>query len=173
MKIQGVERRVLDVERDPRGSLVEVFRQSWAPGFNPVQINVMRTVGGSLRGSHIHREHEDWLVIADGRALLGMKDVRTRSATFRKTSLIELSAAKPEAVRVPPGIIHGVYFPVDGILITVESLYHDPEEELKVKWWDPALGIAWPCETAQGPEADAYALDELMMKIEPWQRGWA
>jgi dTDP-4-dehydrorhamnose 3,5-epimerase-like enzyme len=63
-----------------------------------------------------------------------------------------------------------MFFPVDGILVTIESMFYDPTEELKVKWDDPELGIEWPFSDTTSTEIDAYSVKDLMEKIEPWQK---
>ena len=170
MTIPGIKRVPLKVNADPRGTLIEIFREGWAKDVQARQVNVMFSRGGSLRGSHVHRSHTDWFVMAIGRGALGIRDVRRRSPTFGKTELVEIRAETPEAIVVPAGIIHGMFFPVDGLLVTIESMFYDPTEELKVKWDDPELGIDWPFKDAQSTEIDAYSLGDLMEKIEPWQK---
>jgi dTDP-4-dehydrorhamnose 3,5-epimerase len=170
MKIPGIKSVPLKVNSDPRGTLIEIFREGWQKGLQARQVNVMFSRGGSLRGSHVHRSHTDWFVMAMGRGVVGIRDVRRRSPAFGKTELLEIRAEAPQALVVPPGVIHGMFFPVDGILVTIESMFYDPTEELKVKWDDPELGIEWPFSDTTSTEIDAYSVKDLMEKIEPWQK---
>ena len=52
---------------------------------------------------------------------------------------------------IPAGVGHGFFSAEASVVMYGVSKYWDPEDELGVRWDDPALGIAWP------PEA-AYAL---------------
>jgi len=170
--IHGV--RIIDLEPnlDHRGSLTEVFQKEWSPLAFPELVLVMHSHAGVMRGSHVHRTHTDYFVPISGRGLLGMKDVRERSPTFGETALVELDAAKQKALIVGPGIIHGFYSQVASILLSVESAYYDPNDEVKVNWADPNLGIDWPGNTAltSYDEGEALSLEELMQRISPWQK---
>jgi len=117
----GVRIRPLEPHYDRRGWLVEAFRESWAPGVEGAQVNITWSRAGTLRGSHVHGIHSDYFVLASGRAAVGIRDVRKRSPTFGITAVVELSSESPSAMSVPPGVLHGLYFPVDSILLTVES----------------------------------------------------
>ena len=57
-------------------------------------------------------------------------------------------------------------------MVTVESVYYDPEEELKVDWRD--LGIPWPPKfsTRRDFPEHARSLKDLEIEIEPWRAGW-
>ena len=126
---------------------------------------------GTLRGSHVHGAHTDYFVMASGRTAVGIRDVRKRSPTFGMTAVVELSSESPSAMIVPPGVLHGLYFPVDSILITVESRVYDPEEEVACQWDDPELEIPWPFSAPILSDADrrAQSYREMLAAIEPWQ----
>jgi dTDP-4-dehydrorhamnose 3,5-epimerase len=84
---------------------------------------------------------------------------------------VELSSESPSAMTVPPGVLHGLYFPVDSILLTVESRVYDPEEEVACQWDDPELDIPWPFSAPILSDTDrvAQSYREMMAAIEPWQ----
>ncbi|MEX2221184.1 MAG: dTDP-4-dehydrorhamnose 3,5-epimerase family protein [Candidatus Rokuibacteriota bacterium] len=167
----GVRLRPLEPHHDRRGWLVEAFRESWAPGVEGAQVNLTWSRAGTLRGSHVHGEHTDYFVLASGRSKVGIRDVRKRSAAFGMTAVVELSSESPSAMIVPPGVLHGLYFPVDSILLTVESRVYDPEEEIRCRWDDPELEIPWPFAAPILSDADrvAQSYREMMAAIEPWQ----
>lgn len=166
--IEGVHQLQREYHDDDRGWLCEIFRKSWIPDIDAVQVNVMQSKAGVLRGSHVHREHSDVFFMAKGEAFVGVKDIRQHSPTFGMSDLLTFRSG---AVVMPPGVIHGVYFPVDSILVTVESMYYDPHEELKVDWMDKELGIPWPFKEAVYPTHDRETLGykALLEKVEPWQ----
>jgi len=168
---RGVTIRPLEPHHDPRGWLVEAFRESWAPGVDGAQVNITWSRTGTLRGSHVHGAHTDYFVMASGRTAVGIRDVRKRSPTFGMTAVVELSSESPSAMIVPPGVLHGLYFPVDSILLTVESRVYDPEEEVACQWDDPELEIPWPFSAPILSDADrrAQSYREMLAAIEPWQ----
>lgn len=167
----GVSMRPLEPHHDRRGWLVEAFRDSWTPGVEGAQVNIMWSRAGTLRGSHVHGVHSDYFVLASGRAAVGLKDVRKRSSTFGMTALVELAGESPSAIAVPPGVVHGLYFPVDSLLLTVESHLYDPLEEIRCRWNDPELAIPWPFSAPILSESDeeAPSYRAMMAVIEPWQ----
>ncbi len=167
----GVSIRPLEPHHDRRGWLVEAFRESWAPGVEGAQVNITWSRAGTLRGSHVHGVHSDYFVPASGRVAVGIKDVRKRSPTFAMTALVELSSESPSAMTVPPGVLHGLYFPVDSILLTVESHVYDPMEEIRCRWDDAELQIPWPFSSPILSDDDlgAQSYRAMMAVIEPWQ----
>jgi dTDP-4-dehydrorhamnose 3,5-epimerase len=167
----GVRIRPLQPHHDRRGWLVEAFRDSWTPSVEGAQVNLTWSRAGTLRGSHVHGKHADYFVLAAGRTTIGIKDVRKRSPTYGLTALVELSSETPSAMTVPPGVLHGLYFPVESILLTVESHVYDPEEEVRCRWNDPALGIPWPFSSPllSDGDRDAQSYREMMAIIDPWQ----
>jgi dTDP-4-dehydrorhamnose 3,5-epimerase len=171
----GVTLQRLTPHPDRRGWLVEVFRESWVPGLDGAQVNLTWSRAGTLRGPHVHGLHTDYFVPASGRTVVGIRDVRKRSATFGTTGLVELSSDTPAALSVPPGVLHGLYFPVDSLLITVESRVYDPVEEIRCRWDDPEVGIAWPftMPILSDDDTRAQSYREMMAVIEPWQGDYA
>jgi dTDP-4-dehydrorhamnose 3,5-epimerase len=87
------------------------------------------------------------------------------------TAFVELSSDSPSAMIVPPGVLHGLYFPVDSTLLTVESHVYDPVEEVRCQWDDPELEIPWPFSSPILSDGDlkAQSYREMMATIEPWQ----
>jgi dTDP-4-dehydrorhamnose 3,5-epimerase len=167
----GVTIHPLTPHHDRRGWLVEAFRASRVPGLESEQVNLTWSRAGTLRGSHVHGLHTDYFVVAAGRSVVGMQDVRKRSATFGMAAVVELAGDSPSAVTVPPGVLHGLYFPVDTLLLTVESRVYDPLEEIRCRWDDPELVIPWPFSTPIVSDDDqrAPSYQEMMAVIEPWQ----
>jgi dTDP-4-dehydrorhamnose 3,5-epimerase len=159
----------LDPKPDRRGWLLEAFRTSWLPDIPCSQINLMWSRAGTLRGSHVHGVHVDCFVMASGECLIGLKDVRDRSPTFARLSMLQLSCEVPNLIVVPASVVHGLNFPVDSILLTVESDFYDPSEEIPCRWDDKELGIPWPFTTPilSDKDAQAQSYREMMTMIEP------
>jgi len=171
----GVRIRPLEPHHDRRGWLVEAFRDTWESSVGGAQVNLTWSRAGTLRGSHVHGRHADYFVLAAGRTTIGIKDVRKRSPAYGMTAMVELSIEKPTAMTVPPGVLHGLYFPVESTLLTVESHVYDPEEEVCCRWNDPDLGILWPFTSPilSDTDRDAQSYREMMAVIEPWQKVYA
>ncbi|MGH7819953.1 MAG: dTDP-4-dehydrorhamnose 3,5-epimerase family protein, partial [Candidatus Binatia bacterium] len=99
--LHGVERRRLETHPDARGTFTEMFRESWDCGVRPVQWSLARSRAGVLRGVHVHLVHDDYLVIVDGRAAIGLRDLRRGSPTEGRAALVELSADDLAALVIP------------------------------------------------------------------------
>jgi len=168
-KMPGVRLVPLKRHHDARGWLCEMYRHEWARDVDGRQVNVMRSVAGSLRGSHVHGKHLDYFYVPIGRALAGLKDVRKQSPTFDTSEMIELD--ERHALIVPPGVVHGLYFTEESLLVTVESDYYNPGEEFRVKWDEPALEMEWPCEDPilSDADKDAPPFNEMIRRLEPYQ----
>jgi dTDP-4-dehydrorhamnose 3,5-epimerase len=171
----GTTLRTLTMHPDRRGWLFEAFRQEWVPDLPGAQVNVMWSRAGVMRGSHVHGRHADYFVLAQGKALVGLKDLRKRSPAYGLAAIVEMSADAPQALIVPPGVLHGMYFPTDSVLVTVESETYDPGEEVRCRWNDPELAIPWPFSEAVLSDSDrgAPSYADMMRRIEPWQAGFA
>src|SRR3990170_6547130 len=74
----GVRLLPLEMNRDDRGVFTEVFRRSWDIGMEPVQWNFVTSQAGVLRGVHVHVRHVDYLIVLEGRASIGLRDLRPR-----------------------------------------------------------------------------------------------
>ena len=164
--------RVVDFEthHDHRGRFTEIFRAEWALGIEPVQWNAVVTAARAMRGVHLHPIHGDYLVIADGRATIGLRDLRRGSPTEGATSLVELGDAA-RGVHIPPGVAHGTLFHERSLLVYAASHYYSEDDELECHWSDPDLEIDWPFspEILSDRDANAQSLSDLLAEIEPYQ----
>lgn len=139
-----------DVYRDGRGFFLETFHASrYAPLAAPpfVQDNQSRSTRGTLRGLHAQRQHPQGKLL---RAVHGIiydvaVDIRVGSPTFAKWIGVELSDENFRQIYVPPGFAHG--FCVLSEMADVEyrcTDYYHPEDELRLLWNDPKVGVQWP-----------------------------
>ena len=169
----GVGLRSLTMHSDPRGSFSEIFRAEWGVGVAPLQWNFVRSEPGVLRGVHVHLRHSDYLIIAQGRASVGLKDLRRGSPTEGLPALLSLSGAELQAVTIPPGVAHGFYFHEPSLHIYAVSHYWDDADELGCHWADPALEIPWPMDEVSLSDRDDHLppLAELHARIPPFQAG--
>ena len=148
LPIAGVELLELPSEHDARGALVELCRASWVEPDEPVQWNAITNRPGSLRGVHWHNAHADFIAPVHGSVLVAAVDLRIGSPTERRAELVMLNAAEPRAIVIPPGVGHGFFSGEASVVMYGVSKYWDPDDELGVRWDDPALGIPWPPEAS-------------------------
>ena len=130
---------------DERGVFAEIFRDDCGLRFRPVQWNCVNSIANVLRGVHLHFDHFDYWMVLQGRALVGLHDLRVTSPTHGRSVLWDWSAeGKLAALEIPPGVAHGFYFPDDSLQLCGVSRLYDSRDELGCRWNDPALNIAWP-----------------------------
>lgn len=156
---------------DHRGVFTEVFRAEWPVPMEPKQWNLAHSEAGVLRGVHVHPRHDDYLVLARGRASVGLRDLRRGSPTEGRALVVPLDANEPAGLFIPHGVAHGFYFHEASTHLYAVSHYWDTADELGCLWSDPALEIPWPMETATVSEHDAGAqtLSDLLFELEPFQ----
>jgi dTDP-4-dehydrorhamnose 3,5-epimerase len=163
-----------DLFRDPRGFLLETFHEEkYRKGgiAGPfVQDNHSRSARGTLRGLHAQlRRPQGKLVRAvRGEVFDVAVDVRKRSPTFGKWVSTVLSEENFRQIFVPPGFAHG--FCVLSEIAEIEykcTDFYFREDEIGIRWDDPALGIPWPIrEPLLSPKDAALpALEDLEKKL--------
>ncbi len=159
----------LTLHADDRGGLVELFRREWDGGVEPVQWNFVSSRAGVLRGVHVHRWHEDYLVVPAGHAVVGLRDIRPGSPTNGLATFVELDGERPAALVIPTGVAHGFYFPVPSTFVYGVTKYFDPHDELGCHWADPDLGLTWPAvPTLVSPRDRALPpLRDLLRRLDP------
>jgi len=140
-----------DVFRDSRGFFLETFHgEKYAKGGiqGPfVQDNYSRSTRGTLRGLHAQlRRPQGKLVRAVRGEIFDVAvDIRPRSQTFGKWVATLLSEENFRQIFMPPGFAHG--FCVLSEMAEIEykcTDFYVREDEVGIRWNDPALGIAWP-----------------------------
>lgn len=171
----GVMIHTLKKHVDQRGYVAEIYRQSWlgSKQFPPIQWNFAKSHAGMLRGVHLHPIHSDYLILLEGKMLLGLHDVRVGSPTENRSYLLELSASDPKLVYLSPGIFHGFYFPEDSFHMYGLDFYWSKEQPdtFACLWNDPDLNIPWPINRVILSEQDenALPLKTLMHNMQPCQ----
>jgi dTDP-4-dehydrorhamnose 3,5-epimerase len=171
--------RLIDLKsnHDPRGTLVEVYRESWGLPTLP-QLTVVESLAGVMRGVDVHPDHADYLMVLKGQIILGLHDIRPESPTYGLSSVVTLESKKPNGCLIPVGVAHGFYFPVATIFMLAQTSEWKPVHTLACRWDDPELGIDWPIsgtpllsdrhENASDLESVKSRFNELVAnKIEP------
>ena len=139
----GAQLIPLDPHDDSRGRFVEMFRREWDTGVEPIQWNYVRSATNVLRGVHLHPLHGDYLIVAIGRAQVGLRDLRRGSPTENLATTFYMHEAEPMALVVPPGVAHGFWFSEPSLHVYSVTHYWDLEDELACRWNDPELEIPW------------------------------
>jgi dTDP-4-dehydrorhamnose 3,5-epimerase len=156
--IEGVRFGAVPRHADARGSFRELWRASAFPaltsaetgtpeGSEPqfVQANLSTSGRGVLRGLHYHRRQLDYWVVASGRALVALVDVRPVLAASGDRPIVEThELPTDEWVIIPAGVAHGFLAlePLDMLYLVTNEF--DGADELGFAWDDPAVGVPWP-----------------------------
>jgi dTDP-4-dehydrorhamnose 3,5-epimerase len=139
-------RRVVDA----RGFFSEIFQaERYASAGMPhpfVQDNWSRSRRGVLRGLHLQnpRAQGKLVSVVNGHILDVAVDVRVGSPTFGRHVAVELSGDNGAQFFLPRGCAHGfvVLSETADFLYKCDE-YYSPQDEIVVRWNDPALGIDW------------------------------
>jgi dTDP-4-dehydrorhamnose 3,5-epimerase len=139
------------VFRDPRGFFLETFnaeRYAAAGIKGPfVQDNHSRSERGTLRGLHAQAQFPQakLLRVIEGQIWDVAVDIRLGSPTFGRHVGVTLSADDQRQVFVPKGFAHGFCVLSDHAQVEYKCTdYYHPEDEIRLLWSDPELGIPWP-----------------------------
>lgn len=165
--LNGVVLRTLQGNRDHRGCFTEFHSDRWANPFAPAQWSLVESRPGTLRGMHLHRRHDESVLLIQGRVFVGLRDIRPGSPTEHRSALYELCGDDRAAILFPRGLVHGWYFTEPSVHIQAVSEtypeYHG-DDNLGCHWSDPALEIPWPGRPSLVAErADAFpGLDVLV-----------
>jgi dTDP-4-dehydrorhamnose 3,5-epimerase len=162
---------LLEPHRDERGTFLEVYREQWQAGVEPVQWNAVDTNAGVLRGVHVHPRHDDYLTVIRGRVTVGVRDLRDGSPSEGAAACIELSGERPVAITIAHGVAHGFFFHRPSTHIYAVSSYWDLADELGCRWDDAALEIPWPQQEAQLSPRDA-TLPPLAVLLTELRSAW-
>lgn len=106
--IDGVVFKELRRHADSRGWLVELFRLDELGEYDhPRMAYVSETLPGVARGPHEHVDQTDiFAFLGPGDFRLYLWDARPTSITFRNRQCLVVGASNPQAVIIPPGVVH-------------------------------------------------------------------
>jgi dTDP-4-dehydrorhamnose 3,5-epimerase len=108
LSIDGVVVREIRRHQDPRGWLLELFRQDQLDQeFHPVMSYVSMTHPGIARGPHEHADQADlFCFIGPSTFRIYLWDNRLDSKTHRTHDRFEAGEDNPLMVLVPKGVVH-------------------------------------------------------------------
>ena len=141
LSIPGVVLLRSDTHQDERGWFMEIMRED-ALGDRFVQSNHSHSRANVLRGLHYHHRQADAWYVVNGRALVGLADLR-KEATDPATLTVELSEDDRRVLYIPPGVAHGFYAVTDIDVVYWVTQEFDNSDEHSVRWDDPTLGVPW------------------------------
>src|SRR3569623_2785926 len=125
-----------------------------------IQDNLSRSARGVLRGLHLQNPltHGKLVTALQGKVLDVAVDVRVGRQSFGRHVSVELSEENRRQLWVPRGFAHGfvVLSETADLLYKCDDLY-SPNDELAVRWDDPAIGINWGVESPSLSAKDAGA----------------
>lgn len=149
---------------DQRGFFLETYQLSRYAGHGIVrpfvQDNLSRSSYGVLRGLHLQNPGAQGklVTVLRGRVLDVAVDVRVGSPTFGRHVAVELSEENRTQFWIPRGFAHGFVVLSD----TVDFFYkcdnaYSPQDEISLRWNDPAIGINWGISNPSLSPKDAAA----------------
>jgi dTDP-4-dehydrorhamnose 3,5-epimerase len=140
-----------DVHRDPRGFFLETYHHSkYREGgidVTFVQHNHSCSSRGTLRGLHAQRARPQAKLIRvlQGEIFDVAVDIRRGSPTFLRWVSVTLSAENFRQCFVPIGFAHGFCVLSESAAVEYNCTdYYTPQDELRILWNDPAIGVVWP-----------------------------
>lgn len=153
------------VHRDARGFFLETWQEARyrAAGIDAhfVQDNHSCSARGTLRGLHAQLgAHPQAKLVrcVRGEIFDVAVDLRRGSPTFGRWTGAVLSAENVRQLYIPVGFAHG--FCVTSETAEVEYKCSAPwsrDDEIALRWDDPAVGVRWPVETPLLSPRDAAA----------------
>lgn len=143
--LPGVHYGAIVRNADERGSFRELWRASAFPDERFVQANLSTSAAGVLRGLHLHRRQDDLWIVAGGRALVALVDIRACLADPAAQPAVETRELGPDDwVVIPSGVAHG-FLALDPLdLVYLVTNEYDGSDELGFAWDDPAAAVPWP-----------------------------
>jgi dTDP-4-dehydrorhamnose 3,5-epimerase len=173
--IEDCEIVPISENRDDRGLLCEIFRQSWPAAFPAVQWNACVSDAGVVRGVHVHIDYHEFYTLPRGRVVIGLADIRRSSPTFGQSVQFDWTDLDGVAIVVPRGVAHAVLFEADSVLAFGLSDYWRAEFDVVGCQWDAAeLGFVWPNKVVRRSERDAHSgsYAEMLERYEERSQAW-
>ena len=150
-KIDGVFVIEPQIFGDERGFFMETYKESDFKNagldYDFIQDNHSKSRKGVLRGLHyqLHYPQAKLVRVIQGEVFDVAVDLRKNSPTYGQWVGVILSAENKKMFMIPRGFAHGfvVLSETAEFVYKCDELYH-PEDEGRVMWNDPEVGIEWP-----------------------------
>ncbi len=127
-QIEGVVLRRLVTKGDARGNLTVLLSSHYVPSFETPHVYHVVAKAGSVRAWVFHRRQWDNLSYPNGAFRIVLYDLRPDSSTKGFLNVLDLGAANPTQLSIPPFVIHGVQNTGtgDAYFINMPSQAYDP-----------------------------------------------
>jgi dTDP-4-dehydrorhamnose 3,5-epimerase len=166
----------VSANRDARGCLYEIYRETWPSAFRTVQWNACASNAGVVRGAHVHVDYHEFYTLPRGRVIIGLADIRRASPTYRRSVQFEWADRDGCAVIVPRGVAHVVRFEEDSVLAFGLSDFWKAEYDLAgCQWDDPELGFVWSDKPVLRSQRDSNSgnYQSMLQIYEELSRAWS
>lgn len=154
-----------DVFGDARGFLMETYKRSRyaAQGIETefIQDNLSYSQRGVLRGLHLQvpNAQAKLVYVLQGEVFDVAVDVRKGSPNFGQWFGATISSENKRQLYAPVGFAHGFCVVSEVAMFAYKcSSEYAPEQEISVRWDDPAIGIEWPISDPQLSQKDKAGL---------------
>ena len=108
-RIEGVRVRPAVVHSDERGSVTEIYSESWDFSDDPLVYVYQVTIRvGQTKGWVVHFEQDDRMFFDDGAVKVVLYDARKPSSTFGLVNELFFGSANRALLRIPVGVFHAV-----------------------------------------------------------------
>jgi dTDP-4-dehydrorhamnose 3,5-epimerase len=138
---------------DSRGDFIKGYEQTPFSAFIKDQFledYISVSNKNVLRGLHYQLEPKaqgKLITVIAGKILDVALDLREKSETFGKYSMVELSESHYDSIWIPPGFAHGFLTLQDNSIVLNRCTNNfDVHLERGVLWNDPFFHISWPME---------------------------
>lgn len=173
--IVGAELVSVCCNRDSRGCLYEIFRDTWPSAFKTVQWNACASQAKVVRGVHVHVDYHEFYTLPLGQVVIGLHDIRRDSPSFGRSCQFHWSHTDGVAIVVPRGVAHVVHFLADSVLaFGLSDYWCEQFDVVGCQWDDPALGFDWSNADAQRSERDSCSgsYRKMLDDFEQCERRW-
>ncbi|HYU20391.1 MAG TPA: dTDP-4-dehydrorhamnose 3,5-epimerase family protein, partial [Chloroflexota bacterium] len=154
--IADVVARRLNVNRDPRGVLVETLKDTWVDCYDPARWPFAQSyysvtepwVARDEDRWHLHERQADRFVVPSGDIALALYDSRQGSRTHAWLNLIRMGVSNGDdgqyLVLIPPRVLHGFLAlgPRAALLLNFPTRQYDPADEARVPFADIGAHVA-------------------------------
>jgi dTDP-4-dehydrorhamnose 3,5-epimerase len=134
--IEGVNIRRLITHPDDRGTLTEVFRESW--NFHPDRLQFVKLITtrpGKVKGWVKHLKQDDRIAVCYGTAQFVLYDDREDSPTYKMVNELFFSEVNRSIFVIPAGVYHAVKNVgiVDMVMINLPNNTYNHEDPDKYR----------------------------------------
>jgi len=107
--IDGLQVRHLPTIEDPRGEVVELFRETWGISSDPlVYVYGVSVRPDAIKGWTVHKKQDDRIAVLHGVLHWVFFDNREASPTYRRLNAFTFSDKNRALFNIPRGVFHAV-----------------------------------------------------------------